>query len=213
MLILTETWLQDESKCTIVYDLLPEWYSLIHQSRAGKRGGGGRGGIAIVHNNSLSDNKLHTPITPTTFEVLECSVDSSPKPIHLICLYRSPSTSKSLFLDELDDLVSARYIQSSNLVLLGDVNIHMEDLSNTSTNRLHEILTALQLEQLLHHPTHGRGHTVDIVMSGPSSQISSLTVHSITISDHALVTFNMVMESVSATSNLSQPENAKNQSY
>ena len=189
LLFLTETWLKEHSNGTVLFDLLPEGYSIIHQPRLDKQGGG----VAVVHRDTIQVRK-HPPLptTPQSFEALECSIKMSSHPIHAICLYRPPSSPIATFMDEFDNLLFERFLHSSTLMVVGDVNIWMEDIANSATTKLCDILSSFELQQLVTSSTHKKGHTLDIVALDTSKvPVSNLCVHDFSVSDHALISFVM----------------------
>ena len=77
------------------------------------------------------------------------------------------------------------------LVILGDINIHIDNISNPATKHLVSILIIFSLNQLVKSATHDGGHILDIVATNnvniPLEKIS--TIDTASISDHYLVTF------------------------
>ena len=51
------------------------------------------------------------------------------------------------------------------ILILGDVNYHLEDTSNGQTRDFLELLDVLNLSQLVNQPTHRLGHTLDCIIT------------------------------------------------
>jgi hypothetical protein len=59
LLFVTETWLHQDGNGTVIHDMLPDGYKILHQPRTGCRGGG----IAAIHRDNMqvdqvSDNTI-----------------------------------------------------------------------------------------------------------------------------------------------------------
>ena len=56
------------------------------------------------------------------------------KPLHIMGIYHPPlgnNTTNAIFIDEITELLGNRITKYNNMVILGDLNIHINDLSNT----------------------------------------------------------------------------------
>ena len=77
-------------------------------------------------------------------------------------------------------------------MVVGDVNIWMDDVTSSTTVQLLDILASFDLQQLVSTPTHKKQYTLDIVDLNTSIlPISSPIVQDLTISDHALIKFSV----------------------
>jgi hypothetical protein len=64
-----------------------------------------------------------------------------------------------------------------NVVILGDINVHLDKLNNTDTKNPNKFLQSHDLEQLIHMLNHNRNHTLDVVIaSSPSLLITDILV-------------------------------------
>ena len=61
-------------------------------------------------------------------------------------------------------------------------NFYFEDLSNPNTKKIHDIADMFSLIQTVSDPTHGRGHTLDLVFHRDSDNLiySTRTCHDLT---------------------------------
>ena len=70
-----------------------------------------------------------------------------------------------LFMDEFEDMVGDYMIHPSDVMITGDFNIHVDDPSDNSANRLKQILSSAGLTQHVTEPTHVRGHCLDLLIT------------------------------------------------
>ena len=75
------------------------------------------------------------------------------------------------FLDEWRTFLSEQSTQSADLILVGDLNKHLDNPSNYYTSQFNQTLAATGFQQLIHDPTHHHGHTLDILISRDDSSI------------------------------------------
>ena len=116
----SETWFSTQ-KNTITALLKSAGFNIVHSFRK-KRGGG----VGILWHESL-DKRIKVRQNHrdfTTFQYQNLFFHGNFK-INLICLYRLQETSFSLFIDELNSLLSD--LDSSHpIILSGDFNVHFE---------------------------------------------------------------------------------------
>ena len=70
-------------------------------------------------------------------------------------------------------------------LVCGDFNIHVDDVANSNTALLNDLVTSYNLSQHVRSPTHEAGHTLDLILTRSSD--NSITISNILHSDHALV--------------------------
>ena len=149
------------------------------------------GGIAVIYKSSLPVIRYHeTPFEASTFEIFEFTLLTKPKNIHVICIYR-PNGSVKKFLEELDTLLSLRCTCIENILLLGDLNIHLDKHLDRNTKLFSEILDSFGLAQHVTEPTHQAGHILDPIvfsLGNMNSQIQNVVVTPMPVSDHYLIT-------------------------
>jgi len=128
VLALNETWIQQDSPPVILQESAPEGYKIIHVHRKITEGGPTRGGgLAIISRNSIPVriHPLAKNFNPTSFELQLVLVGTGSSSFVLMNVYRPPSQSKSVFIDELLDVISTVTATSGKdkLLLCGDVNL------------------------------------------------------------------------------------------
>ena len=80
---------------------------------------------------------------------------------------------------------------SGKLLLMGDINIHMETHSSVDTIKFNEILYSLNLKQHVMDRTHIKGHMLDVVITREDESIvDHLVVIGSGLSDHYPIMFN-----------------------
>ena len=94
LLFITETWLKGNGKDnTVLAELIPPAYDIVHKPRVTGRGGG----IAVVYRNHLAI-KLCTSPSYDSFEHILIKFISVSVIYHVVLIYRSPSSSTTIFL-------------------------------------------------------------------------------------------------------------------
>ena len=63
---------------------------------------------------------------------------------------------------------------NTNLVVLGDINIHVNDTSNPNTNIFLDTMTALGLKQHVVGPTHKSGNCPDLIFTEELSRAKAV---------------------------------------
>ena len=70
-----------------------------------------------------------------------------------------------VFFTDFSDLLERLAVYSTPLMILGDFNIHMDDVTDTSASKLSDILVNHSLQQHVKSPTHSDGHTLDLFIT------------------------------------------------
>ena len=85
-------------------------------------------------------------------------------------------------------------IYSAYLIIVGDLNMHLDDTLSGYTRRFSGILLDFDLVQLIKEPTHLAGHLLDVVIVPKTLAEPSVTVDPPVISDHSLISCGFPME-------------------
>lgn len=99
----------------------------------------------------------------------------------LYCYLSSPKPNSS-FLSDFSDFISSVVLSHDKILLVGDFNIHVDDLTNSFASEFLNTCDSLNLKQHVSHPTHVQGHTLDLVFT------VGLSVNSLTLIDLFLIT-------------------------
>ena len=117
------------------------------------------------------------------FECLICILTINKLFIQLIVLYRPPPSQENQlkttsFLTEWADFISNLTISSAELVIMGDVNMHLDNTAHPPTRSMMHTLESCNLTQYVNESTYCCGHTLMDVLIGR---------HDSTMSDYIIV--------------------------
>ena len=82
-----ETWLTPNNSAVIA-DLIPDGYTFKHVPRPNRRGGG----VGLLYKNGVHVNIRNNPQNFIFFESLQAEIISNAAAIHLVIVYRPPSS-------------------------------------------------------------------------------------------------------------------------
>ena len=113
----------------------------------------------------------------------------------VIVLYRIGSSPVNMkFLDDLSDIMERVAIYSAPLIIVGDLNMHLDDTISGYTRRFSEILLDFDLVQLIKEPTHLAGYLLDVVIEPKTLAEPTVMVDPPVISDPSLISCGFLME-------------------
>ena len=95
-----------------------------------------------------------------------------------------------MFIPEISDLLTTLCTTSANIIILGDLNIHVDTPSCHFAADFLQLLDSLNLQQHVDVPTHSRGHILDLVITN-SSPIRNILVYDLGVSDHKVVSMKL----------------------
>ncbi|XP_031727140.1 uncharacterized protein LOC116396593 [Anarrhichthys ocellatus] len=139
--------------------------------------------LAIMHRAELKLSPLPMP----DLSSMECLAFKCKPPYSMtvLLIYRPPKPNPS-FLPEISDLLTSLCTMLTNIVIVGDLNIHVDNPSCQIAGDFLSMLECLGLQQHVEVPTHTKGHTLDLVITD-SASISNLQVYDLGVSDHKVV--------------------------
>ena len=127
---ITETWIkQDDSM--MAKEILPPGYSVSSSPHQGNRAGGS---TALIYKDI------------TTMECSSYGLQFGSNHIKLYIIYRQPEGSVLSFCEEFTTLLENDITDTRNPTIVGDLNIQMEDTSNTDTRLFLDVLKSLNLQ-------------------------------------------------------------------
>ena len=194
-----ETWLNCEATNDVYINaLLSPDYNIHHVDRDKEATGGV---VVIIHKQCLNI-KLFVNVKCTQFECLQCTLKVGNTNTDLIVLYIHPLSpvnklTTHQFLSEWEEFMSHCAISISELVIMGDANLHLDDMTLRNTKTFLHILESSGHQQHINELTHHLGHTLDVIMSRVTSSIltdvevvdiSLCNKNGATIRDHYAVT-------------------------
>ena len=189
LLLVTETWFREGDYDRLaIGDMTPSGYSLQHLPRPPKRGGG----IALLHRSSLKVGSL-TCVSCPSFEGFTTTLSSGCDSVTIIAVYRPPSSSINVFMDEFSNLLTSAIATHKNIMVAGDFNIHVDRTNDISAIKFLSIVHDANFIQHVNEPTHVNGRTLDLVLSASYEQlgISILGTNRSVSSDHFAVLLQM----------------------
>ena len=188
LLAVTESWHSSPSDVSVRRST-PPGYSLLDCPRSDSSDPDRRGGgIIIYHRDRLRTKKISLRDKPVTFEVLAVSVTSSRGPATVLAIYRPGSTPPTpAFFSELSSLLEQFALHNTQLVVVGDLNLHLEEPALTETIEFNSIAEQFGLKQHVAEPTHRLGGWLDVILTRDDSALTNLTIHPPSLSDHGLV--------------------------
>jgi len=104
----------------------------------------------------------------------------------VVCRPGSCSVTQSFF-DDFSDLLERLSTFSAPLMIAGDFNIHVDDVTDVHAGKLTDILFCHSLRQHVTSPTHVHGHTLDLLITRDDRSVAVLLVDPPLLSDHAFV--------------------------
>jgi hypothetical protein len=121
----------------------------------------------------------------------------------LAAVYRPGSKSATTqFVSDLADIIERLVIYAAPLVIVGDFNVHLDDIQSAITVGVNKVLSDFDLLQLVTGPTHSHGHTLDVFIV--SNEITAtVNINPPIFSDHSLITAQLDMTAESTKLNLS----------
>lgn len=183
---ISETWFSSESNTTtsIIRNL---GYNIVHNFRE-KVGGG----VCVIWNSKLNKQVRNGPVIKSfdTFQYQNIIFQGKFK-INLMCLYRLQETSYSLFLEELNILLSTQD-PCYPLVLTGDFNVHFQKSNLKIVQDLIDLTSSFGLKQFVSGPSNKFGNTIDLLfMNSFMFEMNEIQPISYNLGDHFPIFFNL----------------------
>ena len=155
---ITETWIKQDDTM-MAKEILPPGYSVSSSPLQGNRAGGG---TALIYKDIFNVTQTATPSLTMT----KCSsygLQFGSNCIKLYIIYRQPEGSV-LSCEKFATLFDNDIMDTRNPIIVGDLNIHMEDTSNADTRLFLDVLESLNLQNRVGFPTHISKHTIDLII-------------------------------------------------
>ena len=109
----------------------------------------------------------------------------------IIGIYYSPQSTdqqfnNSNFIDQFTDLLTEELPKHQDLIIIGDINIHLNDSEDQDAQTLLNTIAVFNLKQHVDIPTHNLGHALDMIIT-PATYHGSFIAEPC-ISDHRFIT-------------------------
>jgi len=177
--------------------ILPPGYEMFISNRDASLSGAKGGGVALLFRKpfTILSNRSHKF---ASFEAISASVKFSTCTLHVVSVYRPPTTSPyakpfSVFLSEFSALLSSLTSSKSDYVITGDFNIHLDQPLDPLTQQFNSLLNSCNAVQHVNIATHSDNHTLDLVITPTVSALdpTSVTILPHSPSDHFPVVFSL----------------------
>ena len=114
--------------------------------------------IAVIFKSCYSSRCIQLPSKPHKFECICLSISTNHGPLTVLAVYRPGSESiTSEFFDEFSILLETLSVFNSQLLIVGDFNVHIDNVNDVHGQRLLTLLSDFDLQQSVHEPTHEHG--------------------------------------------------------
>lgn len=134
------------------------------------------GGIAIGHSNTQLLRIIVFSFHSKSFEVLVCY--AKPTKLVLVTVYTSSNqTMSELFFHEFTNLLEITSTYASEIIVLGDYNIDIDNTYDANAQQFLDLLDAFGLQQHITGSTYAHGHTLDLVITRSSLMLCNIKGH------------------------------------
>ena len=215
IMLLTETWYREKGDEVLINDIKPEGFAPpMSIPRVGRSGGG----LCLVYKKSISATKKVLD-TFTSFEACDFTLKSSCRTTKYICIYRPPPSAKnklkpSTFINEFCDLLDMYLFDQHHLVFIGDFNLHFDSDIETYALQMKTCLHNRNLKQIVRKPTQKSNHILDwVIVRDDDELIQNIDVIDKCLSDHYVITFNVIMSKPKAIKRHIRSRDLKNMNH
>ena len=151
------------------------------------------GGICLFKKSCYATREIVLPVYSTA-EVLVVYIQGCGVNLVFVVIYRPGSKTVTLpFVREFADIIERTAAYAAPLVVLGDINVHLDDISSTYTQAVNDVLADFNLVQHVVGPTHRDGHTLDVFITDRSTD-AYVAADPPLFSDHSLITASVVCQ-------------------
>ena len=179
ILCLTETWLTP--------DVMPAFlnfpgYNVLRRDRAQRRGGG----VAIIHRTEITAKVLKMPASGPLETLWAVATWPGGRPTTVGVIYRPPNSGVAASLDHLEEQLRKATGAGRPLFTLGDFNFNVLDAAAPGTRRYLDLISELNLAQLIDGPTHlhPTPTALDHIITNHMHPAPETSILSDSISDH-----------------------------
>ena len=120
--------------------------------------------MAFVLHNSIHHN-YKGEHNFTSFECASLKLRTIGKSIRLLLVYRKQDLAFLTFVDEFVSLIERCIMGTAKLVLLGDFNLHINEMADPNTDTFHDLLECINLKNNIFFPMHTSNNTLDLVLN------------------------------------------------
>jgi exonuclease III len=123
------------------------------------------GGVCLFYRSSLSARHVQLPVYKSKLEVLAVFIQAARRNVLVIVFYWPGSADiNNAFFEDFDDVLEHAATFACPIVVLGDVNIHIDAVVNPHAVRFQSLLDSYGLIQNVSTPTRGT-QILDVIIT------------------------------------------------
>ena len=167
-------------------EITPDGYKLHHVPRTSRRGGG----VAVLCKSTFQTHVSDRHPMTKSFEFTNILISSRSCSVRLIVIYRPDRCKRNPhsfadFLTEFTEVLHGLVLDRSNLLIVGNFNVHVNDTGDAEARWFLDCLTSYSMVQHVTFPTHVHGHTLDLlILRFTETIVSNVSSVYLDISDH-----------------------------
>ena len=149
--------------------------------------------------NSLKEHCTFHRLSSVSFEGVSLKIKYKDIVLQIVCLYGPPPSRQTkcnaqTFINEFSDLLAQYVTAPGDLLITGDFNFHYDQPNSTDVSRLRTLLHDNRLRQVIHEPTHQKGHTLDWLVVREDCCLHQAGVMDLALADHKAVVCQLPFE-------------------
>ena len=153
------------------------------------------GGICLFHRSTISVREVPLPKCKSALEALAVYLHAARCTALVVILYRPGSDSVSnVFFDDLDDILEHISTYACPMIMMGDLNLHLDVTLNPSAVRFQTAIENYGLLQHISSPTHRAGHILDVFITRTDIPVHDVDVQPPEMSDHSFITLSVDLQ-------------------
>lgn len=187
-----ETW-HDSADSPCLIATAPPGYRYIEKSRPRKVAdqltiNTNHGGLCLFYASFIGAREIPLPTYNSGLEALAVYVHGARRNALIIILYWPGSTAvTNAFFDDFSDILERTSTFGCPVILLGDINIHLDIVTDPDAVKFSTILDSHSLTQHISSATHRRGHTLDVFITTSDCPVASIVSEPPVLSDHSFI--------------------------
>jgi len=169
----------------------PADYKFVSRSRSRQRGG-----VAIIYRSEIKIHKLFLQRLPE-LECVSINIRYCRPRFIVMWVYKSTRYNNVRSVKRIGSLLKGLHSLKLPVILTGDINLHVDDVSDCKTAWLNFYTTSYNMMQHICCSTQVHGHCLDVVMTTPRSvDIISISVEPPCYSDHSLLLWECTVKQI-----------------
>jgi len=205
MLAMQETWHENNDSLSLKR-AVPPGYSFVEVARENKLSdklttrSNSYGGVAIIYRSEYKAKKITSLLKCNSVEYVCCRLNTGCQgDMIILSVYRpgsKPLTDE--FYKEFTTLLESLATYRCPVIILGDLNIHLERCNEVRVAELNDLLESFDLCQCVKQSTHRNGGILDVIIARQSDVMNDVKVVENGVSDHSLVTARLPVQQISS---------------